>query len=127
MGSNRYTDDLLASGDRSASELIKEVVQPAISLANNATVPCIFQANSPTLRQLSNFAPLPNLLVTSKASYHAPYDYCTVAFVKQAGCSNTKHLELPKDGICGNAHMMFLENNSDEIWERVDNWIKAAS
>jgi hypothetical protein len=110
-----------------ASELVKQVVKPAHPTTNNATLSCILQATSLAPRQLLNLEPLPILLVTSEASYHAPYDYCTVAFLKQAGCSNTKHLELPRVGIHGNGHMMFMEkNNDDEIWERVHQWVKAA-
>jgi pimeloyl-ACP methyl ester carboxylesterase len=108
-------------------ELVKEVVQPANSTTNNATVPCVLQAKTPAPRQLPNLAPLPILALTSEASYHAPYDYCTVAFLKQAGCSKTKHLELPKVGIHGNGHMMFMEKNSDEIWKLVYQWMKAAA
>jgi pimeloyl-ACP methyl ester carboxylesterase len=110
-----------------ALDLVKQVVQPAQLTTNNATVPCVLQAKSSVPRQLPNLAPLPILTVTSEASYHAPYDCCTVEFLKQAGCSKTKHLELAKVGIHGNGHMMFMEKNSDEIWERVNKWMKAAS
>jgi hypothetical protein len=111
------------------TELVNEVVQPANPSTNNATVSCVLQArnSTSTSRQLSNLVPLPILLLTSEASYHAPYDYCTVAFLKQAGYSKTKHLELPKVGIHGNGHMMFMEKNSDEIWDRVYRWIMAVS
>jgi hypothetical protein len=108
-------------------DLLKEVVQPAHPTTDNATVPCVLQAKGPAPRQLSNLVPIPILTITSEASYHAPYDYCTVEFLEQAGCSKTKHLELAKVGIHGNGHMMFMEKNSDEIWERVNKWIKAAS
>ena len=108
-------------------KLVKEVVHPANPTTNNTTIPCVLQAKTPAPRQLPNLAPLPILTLTSEASYHAPYDYCTVAFLKQAGSSKTKHLELPKVDIPGNGHMMFMEKNSDEIWERVHRWMKAAA
>jgi hypothetical protein len=107
-------------------ELVKQIVQPANSTTNNATLPCVLQASEPAPRQLSNLAALPILLVTSEASYHAPYDYCTADFLTQAGCAKTKHLELGKAGIHGNGHMMFMEKNSEEIWERIESWMKDA-
>lgn len=105
-------------------QLVKQVIHPANVSSNNATVPCVLQATNPKPRQLPNLAPLPILTVTGEASYHAPYDYCTVEFLKQAGCADTTHLELAKAGICGNGHLMFMEKNSKEIWEHVYGWIK---
>jgi hypothetical protein len=70
--------------------------------------------------------PLPILTVTSEASYHAPYDYCTVEFLKQAGYTKAKHLKLAETGIHGDGHMMFMEKNSDEMWERVFDWIESS-
>jgi pimeloyl-ACP methyl ester carboxylesterase len=106
------------------AELVQQVYQPANLTSNNATVPCVLQAMDPAPRQLINIAPLPILTVTSEASYHAPYDYCTVNFLNQAGCSKATHLELGKVGIHGNGHMMFMEKNSDEIWQRIYSWIE---
>ena len=106
------------------AELVQQVYQPANLTSNNATVSCVLQAMDPAPRQLINIAPLPILTVTSEASYHAPYDYCTVNFLKQAGCSKATHLELGKVGIHGNGHMMFMEKNSDEIWQRIYSWIE---
>jgi pimeloyl-ACP methyl ester carboxylesterase len=84
-------------------QLMKEVVQPKNS-TNNATTACVLQTKTPKPRQLLNLAPLPILSITIEASYHAPYDYCTVEFRKQAGCTKAKHLELSKVGIRGNGH-----------------------
>src|SRR5262249_29164132 len=36
-------------------------------------------------RQLPNLQKIPILIVTAEASYHAPYDHCTVKFLEQAG------------------------------------------
>ncbi len=107
-----------------ARDLVKQVVPPVNQTSNNATVPCILQAEYPAPRRLANLQSLPILVVTSEASYHAPYDYCSVAFLKQAGCTKTCHLELPKVGIHGNGHMFFMEKNSKEIWERVHDWME---
>ena len=36
-------------------------------------------------RKLPNLRQIPMVVVTSEASYHAPYDHCTTAYLKQAG------------------------------------------
>ncbi|KAF5128272.1 putative secreted lipase [Metarhizium anisopliae] len=55
------------------------------------------------------------LLVPSESGYYGVYDYCTAEYLKQAGCSKTKHLELGKAGIHGRSHMFLMENNSKQI------------
>ncbi|KAK5997734.1 putative secreted lipase [Cladobotryum mycophilum] len=65
----------------------------------------------------------PILLVTGEASYHARYDYCTVKFLQQAGCSKTEHLDLGKVGEHGNGHFIFLEKNSKEVQLLLKDWI----
>ncbi|PNY25250.1 Uncharacterized protein TCAP_04823 [Tolypocladium capitatum] len=87
-------------------------------------VECMLQANDPAPRQLHNLASKPILVLTSESGYHAQYDYCTVEFLRQAGCSKTEHIELGKIGIHGNGHMLFLEKNSRDIQELLDKWIK---
>jgi uncharacterized metal-binding protein len=64
------------------------------------------------------------LVVTGQASYHAPYDWATVAYLRQAGVKKTLHLVLAEHGIYGNGHMLFLEKNSDEIALLIEKWIK---
>jgi uncharacterized protein (UPF0262 family) len=54
-----------------------------------------------------------------------PYDYCTASYLRQAGCSKTKHVELGVEGIHGNGHMMFMEKNSDRIQGLVEGWVQA--
>lgn len=105
-------------------DLVRQVMTPTNVTNGNATVSCVLQASTPKPKQLLNMALLPILTVTGEASYHAPYDYCTVAFLKQAGCKKASHLELGKVGIRGNGHMLFMEKNSDAIWQRVHSWIK---
>jgi pimeloyl-ACP methyl ester carboxylesterase len=82
---------------------------------------CILQTNPP--KQLVNLAKVSVLVVTSESSYHAPYDYCTVDYLKQAGVA-TDFFDLPKIGIKGNGHMMFMEKNNLEIAERILAWIE---
>jgi hypothetical protein len=89
-------------------------------------VPCILQAASSPTRQLANLATLPTLNFTGEASHH-PYDYCTVAFLKQAGCDRADHLELGKAGIHGNSHIMFMEKICIENWKRTHQRIGMSS
>ncbi|KAF2820543.1 alpha/beta-hydrolase [Ophiobolus disseminans] len=107
------------------TDLVKQVVPPPTQSSNKSTVSCVLQATNPAPRQLPNLAPLPILTVTGEASYHAPYDYCTVAFLKQAGCAKASHLELGKVGIRGNGHLFFMEKNSDKIWTCINDWLKS--
>lgn len=106
-------------------DLVKQTYPPPVANTDNSTIPCILQAETPSPRQLPNLASLPILVVTSQASYHAPYDYCTVNYLKQAGCDKTVHIELPKENIFGNGHMMFMEKNSDVIWKRMQKWVRS--
>ena len=41
---------------------------------------------------------MPILVLTSEASYHAPYDHCTVKFLEQAGVKPT-FIRLADQGI----------------------------
>lgn len=99
-------------------DFVKQVVKPsAPGLAD-----CVLQAETPPPRRLKNLANSPVLVVTAHASYHARYDWCTVAFLKQAGVA-VEHLELEARGILGNGHMMYMEKNSDVIAAEVEKWI----
>jgi pimeloyl-ACP methyl ester carboxylesterase len=82
---------------------------------------CLVQAEP--ARQLPNLSNVPILIETGEASYHAMYDYCFVLFLKQAGVS-VEHWSLGNRGIHGNAHMQFMEKNSDEIAAALDGWIR---
>jgi len=104
-----------------ATDLVRQTRPPR----DNQSSACILQADSPPPRLLVNLAPKPIIMLTSEASYHAVYDYCTAAYLKQAGCSEIKHLELAKAGILGNGHMMFMEKNSDEVQKPLFDWIEA--
>jgi pimeloyl-ACP methyl ester carboxylesterase len=72
--------------------------------------------------KLKNLQNVPVLVVQSEASYHAPYDYCTVSYLQKAGV-NTTFLELSKAGIRGNSHMMMLEKNNMDIAALLDAWL----
>jgi pimeloyl-ACP methyl ester carboxylesterase len=75
-------------------------------------------------RQLANLK-MPIVIVTSEASYHAPYDHCTVKFLQQAGVRPT-WIKLADLGIKGNSHNMMQEKNSDEIAAVIYQWLERA-
>jgi len=85
---------------------------------------CIIQ-DEPA-KQLTNLKNIPILIETGEASYHAVYDYCFEMFLKQAGCVNVYYLPLADIGIHGNAHLQFLEKNSDSIADVLERWIVKA-
>ena len=76
-------------------------------------------------RKLPNLAKIPMLIVAAEASYHAAFDHCTAAYLRQAGVPVT-FLRLEDAGIRGNGHMMMLEKNSDQIAGLLVDWIKTA-
>jgi pimeloyl-ACP methyl ester carboxylesterase len=76
-------------------------------------------------RQLPNLQGIPILIVTSEASYHAPYDHCTVNFLTQAGVHPT-WIKLADVGIHGNGHNMMLEKNNAEIAAVLSRWLAKA-
>jgi pimeloyl-ACP methyl ester carboxylesterase len=85
-------------------------------------VSCLLQQEG-TVKVLEKIKEIPVLLVTAEASYHAVYDHCTVAFLRQAGVG-VEFLELWKWGQRGNGHMMFMERNGAEIWKLVERWVR---
>lgn len=101
------------------AEKIKTIIMPPIDADHDE---CIMQACP--AKQLTNLGKIPELVVTGEASFHAPYDYCTVKFLEQAGV-DVEYADLGKEGIHGNGHMFFMEKNNIEIAERVYKWIKA--
>jgi pimeloyl-ACP methyl ester carboxylesterase len=72
-------------------------------------------------RKLKNLANVPVAVIMSEASYHAPYDHCTVAYLRQAGVP-TDFIKLAEVGVRGNGHMMMLEKNSDDIARVIEQW-----
>ncbi len=73
-------------------------------------------------RRLPNLAKIPVLIVTSEASYHAPYDDCTAAYLTQAGVP-VRHVHLADLGIRGNGHMMMIEKNNQAIAAVLLDWL----
>jgi pimeloyl-ACP methyl ester carboxylesterase len=75
--------------------------------------------------RLPNLQKMPIVFVTAEASYHAPYDHCTVRFLEQAGVKVT-WLKLAELGIKGNSHNMMQEKNSNEIAAVIHQWLEQA-
>ena len=73
-------------------------------------------------RTLPNLQKMPVLVVTSEASYHAPYDHCTVRYLNQAGVKPT-WIKLADANIHGNSHVMMLEKNSKDIAAVIAGWL----
>lgn len=86
-------------------------------------VRCWLQKGRP--RQLPNIAKAPVLIVHGEASFHAPFEHCTVKYLKQAGV-DAAWLDLGKEGVKGNGHMMMLEKNSDAVAAKIGEWIDKA-
>jgi pimeloyl-ACP methyl ester carboxylesterase len=72
-------------------------------------------------RQLAKLN-MPIMVLTSEASYHAPYDHCTVKFLEQAGVKPS-FIRLADLGIKGNSHVMMLEKNNKEIAAVIASWL----
>lgn len=102
-----------------------DLVKQTVPAAGPNLSSCILQADSPAPRRLVNIAPKPILVMTTEASYHSVYDYCTVEYLKQAGCARLEYMDLPKMNIHGNAHMLFMEDNSDDTQKLVYDWLQA--
>ena len=100
-----------------ATDLRQMTVPPAGSDLSD----CILQV--PPARQLPNLSKVPQLIVTSEASFHAVYDYCTVKYLRQAGVM-VDFFNLSQSGIHGNAHFVFLERNNLAIAAEVEHWIR---
>jgi len=62
------------------------------------------------------------VIVTTEASYHAPYDHCTSQYLTQAG---VKHdwIRLADVGIHGNGHDMMIEKNNQQIVAVMARWL----
>jgi pimeloyl-ACP methyl ester carboxylesterase len=73
-------------------------------------------------RQLPRLQGLKILNLLSESSYHAPYDHCTVKWLRQAGVT-LDFMKLTDLGIFGNGHLMLVEKNSDRLAGLVEQWL----
>jgi pimeloyl-ACP methyl ester carboxylesterase len=85
-------------------------------------VRCWLQQDPP--RQLPNLK-MPILVLSSEASYHAPYDHCTVKYLEQAGVKPT-FIRLADRGIHGNSHVLMLEKNNKDSAAVIEQWLDHA-
>ncbi|KAI3394174.1 hypothetical protein diail_3129 [Diaporthe ilicicola] len=115
--------DIALAYDPPVTDPAVDLVKQTIAAPDVDHYDCTLQADSPAPRRLVNLADKPILVVTSESSFHAPYDYCNVGYLRQAGCSSVAHVELGEAGVHGNGHMIFLEMNSDDIQEILQEWI----
>ena len=100
------------------AEDLETYIEPPIDAEHNE---CILQKQP--AKQLTNLAKIPQLVVTGEASFHAPYDHCTVKYLKQVGV-DVEYADLGREGIHGNGHMFFMERNNLEIADRVYRWLE---
>lgn len=101
------------------TDLVKQKIPSNSSVHSD----CIIQADYPAPRQLVNLVHVPVLVLTTESSYHAPYDWCTVQFLQQAGVP-AQHLQLADIGIHGNGHMVFMEKNSLQVAAVLQQWME---
>ena len=98
--------------------------EPAIAKASQLQVEQQAAADAPGLqacwiqkepaRQLPRLGQIPIAVVSTEASYHAPFDHCTVRWLSQAG-AHVDFIHVAVLGIRGNGHMVMLEKNNLEV------------
>jgi pimeloyl-ACP methyl ester carboxylesterase len=106
---------------------VKDASELKIAQQDKADGPDLVRcyAQAEPARQLPNLQKMPILVLTSEASYHAPYDHCTVKYLRQAGI-NLTFIRLADLGIRGNSHVMMLEKNNKEIAGVIAKWLDHA-
>jgi pimeloyl-ACP methyl ester carboxylesterase len=73
-------------------------------------------------RRLVAVGDRPILYLATEASFYAPYNHCTVEYLKQAGV-DVSFVKLADIGLRGNGHMMMMEKNSDAIAQVIIEWL----
>lgn len=76
-------------------------------------------------RQLPSLKAMPITVISTEASYHAPFDHCTVRWLRQAGAT-VEFTRLADVGIHGNGHMVMLEKNNLDVAGVVSGWVARA-
>jgi hypothetical protein len=84
--------------------LIFEIIK--ISSTHENQIFCIPQKKP--VRTLSHLVNISILIESSKASYHAVYDLCTIDFLRQAGV-NVNFIRLEDLGIFENDYIQLME------------------
>lgn len=96
-------------------------VAPQPATANEALVNGYWQAEP--ARQLPRLQKLPIMMMVAEASYHAPYDHLTSAFLTQAGVEHDL-VYLADHGFSGNGHMVMLERNNHLVADFMIDWLR---
>lgn len=96
------------------------VTAPQAAPDGPGLIACTLQAGPP--RKLVALSKIPVMLAVSEASYHAPYDHCTAAYLKQAGVP-VEFVRLQEHGLRGNGHMMMIEKNNLEVAGFIHGWL----
>jgi len=73
-------------------------------------------------RKLVAVGERPILYLAAEASFYAPYNHCTVNYLRQAGVQ-VSFVKLAEIGLRGNGHMMMMEKNSDAIAAVILQWL----
>jgi pimeloyl-ACP methyl ester carboxylesterase len=73
-------------------------------------------------RKLVAVGERPIIYFAAEASFYAPYNHCTVGYLKQAGV-DVSFIRLADIGLHGNGHMMMMEKNSDAIAQVIIEWL----
>jgi pimeloyl-ACP methyl ester carboxylesterase len=73
-------------------------------------------------RKLVAVGDRPILYLATEASFYAPYNHCTVGYLKQASV-DVNFVKLADIGLRGNGHMMMMEKNSDAIAQVIIDWL----
>jgi pimeloyl-ACP methyl ester carboxylesterase len=81
-------------------------------------------AQAEPARTLVTLQNIPVVVIQAEASYHATYDHCTVAYLKQARVSRVDFIRLADVGIKGNGHMLMLERNNMAIAALIEKWLR---
>src|SRR5258705_8739587 len=76
-------------------------------------------------RQLPNLAKMPMLIVNGEASFHAPFEHCTVKYLEQAG-GHPAWIDLGKAGGQGYGQLRMLEKNNLEVAAMIEKWVAKA-
>jgi pimeloyl-ACP methyl ester carboxylesterase len=74
-------------------------------------------------RKIVGVGDRPIIYLAAEASFYAPYNHCTVGYLKQAGV-NLDFVRLADIGLHGNGHMMMMEQNSDDIAQVIAEWLE---
>jgi len=135
VGAPEWFRDVATSTNTWGITAVPLTYSPAAAQASDLAIVREEKADGPDLvrcwmqkspaRTLPNLTKLPVLILTSEASYHAPYDHCTVKYLRQAGV-RPAWIKLADVGIHGNGHMMMLEKNNMEIAAVMSRWLNEA-